>query len=124
MKKTVSVYDFMDACKKFGRDYYSYEGYQALFEWYEEIDPDFELDVIAICCEWTEYTPEELENDYHYILDFVDWREEKRNNDETVPYTEEELKEEYNEYIKDLANELEQRTTVIELSDTFLVLVF
>lgn len=124
MKQTINLYDFMDACKKFNRDYYSYEGYQALFDWCEELDPEFELDVIAICCEWTEYTPEELENDYHYILNFVDWREEKRNNDETVPYTEEELKEEYNEYIKDLANELEQRTTVIELSDTFLVLVF
>jgi len=120
MKQTVNLYDFMDAFRKMDRDYYSYEGYQALFDWYEELDPDFELDVIAICCDWTEYTPEELENNYNNILNFDEWKEDI-DPDESELYTEEELKE---EYIKELVSELEQLTTVIKLSDTYLVLAF
>ena len=121
MKQTIDLYDFMDAFREMDRDYYSYEAYQALFEWYEELDPDFELDVIAICCDWTEYTPEELENDYNNILNFDEWKEENIDPDDPGPYTEEELKE---EYIKELVNELERHTTVIKLSDTYLVLAF
>ena len=120
MKQTVNLYDFVDAFRKMDRDYYSYEAYEALYDWYEELDPDFELDVIAICCDWTEYTPEELENDYNNnILSFDKWKEDNIDPDE--PYTEEELKE---EYIKELVSELERYTTVIELSDTYLVLAF
>jgi hypothetical protein len=121
MKQAIGLWDFMDAFRKMGRDYYSYEGYQALFDWYEELDPDFELDVIAICCDWTEYTPEELENDYSNILSFDEWKEENIDPDEPEPYTEEELK---GEYIKELVSKLEQHTTVIKLSNTYLVLAF
>ena len=121
MKQTVNLYDFMDAFRKMDRDYYSYEGYQALFDWYEELDPDFELDVIAICCDWTEYTPEELEKEYSNFLDFDEWKEENIDPDEPESFTEEELKE---EYIKELVSELERHTTVIKLSDTYLVLAF
>jgi len=109
----------MDAFRKMDRDYYSYEGYQALFDWYEELDPDYELDVIAICCDWTEYTPEELENDYNNILNFDEWKKENIDPDDLC--AEEEIKE---EYIKELVSELEQHTTVIELSNTYLVLAF
>ena len=121
MKQTINLYDFMDAFSRMDRDYYSYEGYKALFDWYEELDPDFELDVIGICCDWTEYTPEELEDDYSNILSFDEWKEENIDPDEPEPYTEEELKE---EYIKELVSELERHTTVIKLSDTYLVLAF
>jgi len=116
MKQTINLYDFVDAFRKMDRDFYSYEGYQALFEWYEELDPEFELDVIAICCDWTEYTPEELEKEYSNFLNFDQWKEENLES-----YTEEELKE---KYIKELVSELEQHTTVIELSNTYLVLAF
>jgi len=119
MKQTVNLYDFMDAFRKMDRDYYSYEGYEALFDWYEELDPDFELDVIGICCDWTEYTPEELENNYNNILNFDEWKKENTDPDEL--YTEEELKE---EYIEELVSELERYTTVIKLSNTYLVLAF
>ena len=121
MKQTINQHDFMDAFRKMNRDYYSYEGYQALFDWYEILDPDFELDVIAICCDWTEYTPEELENEYSNILDFDEWKNENIDLDELESYTEEELKE---EYTKKLVSELKQHTTVIELSNTYLVLAF
>ena len=51
--------DFINAFKKAGRDYYSYEGYKALYEYLTDLSEDlgqpYELDVIAICCDFTEY---------------------------------------------------------------------
>ena len=42
---------------------FSYEGLAALFEYHdsltEAVTKSFELDVIAVCCEWTEYRDEE-----------------------------------------------------------------
>ena len=34
---------------------FSYSGLKALYDYLEECDPDMELDVIAICCDWSEY---------------------------------------------------------------------
>jgi len=46
------------------RDYYSYEGYEAIFNYYEDYDEAIELDIIAICCDFNELTFEEFINDY------------------------------------------------------------
>jgi tRNA A37 threonylcarbamoyltransferase TsaD len=68
MKTSVSVYDFRDAFMNARPDDFSYEGLTALFdhlEQYEqECDTEIELDVIAICCEFTEGTIEDHLNDY------------------------------------------------------------
>lgn len=59
MKTTVSLCDFRDAFKSHDRDNFSYDGLKALFNWLEEMDNDCgtetELDVIGLCCEFTEY---------------------------------------------------------------------
>ena len=60
MKQTISFYDFERAFADCGRaDQFSYEGKRALFDWIEELDDscgtETELDVIALCCEFTEY---------------------------------------------------------------------
>ena len=59
MKQTVSLYDFERAFKDFDRDNFSYDGLKALFEYLEEYEDDtgeeLELDVIALCCDYTEY---------------------------------------------------------------------
>ena len=39
---------------------FSYDALEILFEFLEENDPDYELDVIALCCEYSEATPSEL----------------------------------------------------------------
>lgn len=50
---------FMDAFIVMGRsDQFSFRALEALYEYYNELD-DYELDVIAICCEWTEYGSQE-----------------------------------------------------------------
>jgi len=60
MKQTITVSQFHDAFINMNREYnFSYEGRQALFDWIveldEESDTETELDVIALCCEFTEY---------------------------------------------------------------------
>ena len=63
MYKIISEYDFTRAFDIMGRgDHFSYHGLQALFEWLEEEYWDginskhgVELDVIALCCRWTQY---------------------------------------------------------------------
>jgi len=59
MKQTINEYQFTEAFKRIRPNNFSYEGLKALFEWFEELENDtgeeMELDVIAICCEFTEY---------------------------------------------------------------------
>ncbi len=55
MKQTISVYDFRDAFHRMDRgSQFSYEALGLIYECFEECDPDWELDVIAICCDFDE----------------------------------------------------------------------
>ena len=58
MKKTVTLSTFRDAFRTMNRlDHFSYEGLAVLFEdleqYEEDCDIEFELDVIAFCCDCT-----------------------------------------------------------------------
>lgn len=70
MKESVNFCDFCDRFNDYDRtDNFSYEGKQALFDYLEEYEHDcgieIELDVIALCCEYTEYADiEEFHKDY------------------------------------------------------------
>lgn len=59
MKQTINLYQFRDAFTAHNRTNFSYEGLGALFDWLESYEDDtgeeLELDVIALCCDWTEY---------------------------------------------------------------------
>ena len=64
MKKSISKSEFMDEFRNYGReDNFSYDGLSALYDYFEDLAEDcgieVELDVIAICCEYSEY--EDLE---------------------------------------------------------------
>ena len=50
--------------KSYDRDYYSYEGYEAILSFYEDLGSNTELDVIAICSDFNESTKEEILRDY------------------------------------------------------------
>lgn len=59
--KTIALYDFKRAFANYDRpNNFSYEGLEALFEWLDELSTDtetpYELDVIGLCCEFTEYS--------------------------------------------------------------------
>ena len=49
--------DFISAFKSIRPDNFSYEGLKALYGYFEELsdDQDIKFDVIAICCDFTEY---------------------------------------------------------------------
>ena len=69
MKQSINMYDFERAFKNFERDNFSYDGLKALFEYLEEYEEgtgeEVELDVIALCCDYTEYDSlKEYNDDY------------------------------------------------------------
>jgi hypothetical protein len=56
---------FRDEFHRAGRkDQFSYEGLGLLFDYLEEIDPDYDLDVIALCCDYSEGYPSEIAETY------------------------------------------------------------
>lgn len=70
MKQTVNVYDFRDAFQACNRaDNFSYEGLTALFDYLEQYEEgtgeEYELDVIALCCDFTEWDSLEEFNEYY-----------------------------------------------------------
>ena len=65
MIQTINVSDFRDAFSRYDRAaQFSYEGLGALFYYLEDIDPDFDLDVIALCCDYSEETVEQIAENY------------------------------------------------------------
>ena len=60
MKQTVTENDFIQAFEAIRPDNFSLEGLRALFDWFEDYESgtgeEMELDVIAICCDFTEYS--------------------------------------------------------------------
>ena len=72
MKTTINQNDFLDAFKKLRPDNFSYEGLIALYNYLEDyeqgVDEVIELDVIAFCCDYTEYKDlEEYKKSYSSI---------------------------------------------------------
>ena len=60
MKQSINLSQFRDAFRDMERsDNFSYEGLEALYNFITELDEDCgtetELDVIGLCCEFTEY---------------------------------------------------------------------
>lgn len=66
MKITIeNASQFRDQFHRAGRgDQFSYEALGLLFDYLEECIPDYDLDVIALCCEYSEATPADIARDY------------------------------------------------------------
>jgi uncharacterized Fe-S center protein len=66
MKQTVdNASQFRDAFRAMDRHtQFSYEGMELLFNHLEECDSEMELDVIAICCDYSEDSPEQIIESY------------------------------------------------------------
>ena len=75
MIQTLRLSDFTNAFRNSDRaEQFSYEALTILFDYFEECDPQMEFDMIAICCEWAENTPEELSEMYKIdnVLDYLE----------------------------------------------------
>ena len=80
MKENVDFYRFEDAFRiAERRDQFTYDGKKALFDYLEQLEAEtgqeIELDVIALCCEYTEYENiEEVKGEYENVKDLDDLR--------------------------------------------------
>ena len=64
---------FRDEFNRAGRGgQFSYEALGLLFDLFEEVTPDDELDVIGVCCEWSEESPADIARNYSIDLNGAD----------------------------------------------------
>ncbi len=75
--QTINVYQFRDAFRACGRnDQFSYKGLECLFDFLEQYSEDisepWELDVIALCCDYYEDTAEDIANNYSIDIEGMD----------------------------------------------------
>jgi hypothetical protein len=78
MWKEITKSSFRDAFIDYDRkDQFSYEGLGVIYDFLEECDPDWELDVIAICCDFTEYESLEDFNKEHDPAESIEEIEER-----------------------------------------------
>lgn len=80
MIQTINLSDFRTAFHNMGRkDQFSYEGLELIFDYIEDYERDnseqTELDVIGICCEWSEDMPEEIAASYDIDINGMEGEE-------------------------------------------------
>ena len=73
MYQTVNKSQFCDAFHAMGRaDQFTYDGLGMLFDHFEDTAPDAELDVIAICCGYSEDMPAYIADQYDVDVSGMD----------------------------------------------------
>lgn len=76
MKTTISFYDFRREFEQCRPDNFSAEGLAVLFAYFEELEEsmgeEIELDVIAICCDYSEDTVEGIARNYSIDMNDAD----------------------------------------------------
>ena len=79
MRQTINKSQFRDAFSDMGRgDQFSYDALGLLYDYLEEVDEDFELDVIAICCDFSEDSIEDIASNYSIDLGELEDEDEKK----------------------------------------------
>ena len=86
MKTTINFSQFCDKFKDMGRgEQFSYKGKKSLFEFLEAIEEEtgeeLELDVIALCCDFTEY---ENLNEVKESYDNIETLNDLRDNTQVI----------------------------------------
>ena len=74
MKITLNKKNFIEQVRQHYRwKQFSYEAWEQIFEWEDEMGSDVEYDPVAFCCTYAEYESfEKLKNDYNNINTFDD----------------------------------------------------
>lgn len=72
--KTFDANDLLEEFKAWNRDYFSYEACEELINLFEECDcgTNTELDIVALCCDFTEADPQDIYEDYNNLDDIAD----------------------------------------------------
>ena len=108
MKQTVNLHGFMGDFNSIRPDNFSYDGLEALYNYLLSLEEDtgseIELDVIAICCDFTEYENiEEYLKEHNTDVDKSDY-----DNDE--------------DWIEAIKEDIQDNTTFIDIDgDSFII---
>jgi len=88
MKQTIqNASQFRDEFRQCNRQaQFSYAALGLLFDYLEEIDPDYDLDVIAICCEYSEDSVEQIADWYGLEFSSVDEGDTDGERDHVLAY--------------------------------------
>ena len=80
--KQFDLYDFKREFERYDRaDRFSDEAMEELYNYYDDLGEPYELDVIEICCNWTEYENlEEYAKAYMNESDFEEWGDDLRED--------------------------------------------
>ena len=78
MKRDINEWEFVDAFRNMDREnQFSIKGLRALYnhliDYEESCETEIELDVIALCCEYTEYTLKDYIREYSPDVDRRDY---------------------------------------------------
>lgn len=112
MKITVTVDDMKRKFEAYNRDYFTYDGLNALLDYYDEIDENKELDPIEICCDCTEYgegaacSCDDLIDDYGYKYPTEEYLEDNGLEEDEF---------DKDSYVKSLVEHLEEETTILHV---------
>jgi len=103
MKQSITFSQFVDSFSEERKNQFSYDGKKALFEYLEEYEEstgeDIELDIVALCCEYTEYdSVSDYLADYSTDIDRKDYENEE-------------------EYLEAVENEIADKTMFIPIHD-------
>jgi len=115
MKQSINSYDFHRAFEQLRPDNFSYEGLNALFDYLEQYEEDcdteIELDVIAICCDYSEMSYMDVVDQYMDESDIIEafWVDNFSDIGQT----------ELNEHILEW---LQERTQVINVNDDTVII--
>lgn len=92
MKSKVYLSEFRDAFQSMRPDNFSYEGLGILFEYLESYEDDtgeeLELDIIAICCDFSEATWDQIASDHD--IDLSDCEDDEEKEAAVIEYLEDE----------------------------------
>lgn len=96
MKETVNFYDFCNRFVAYGReDSFSCTGKKALFEYLEEVEEDceieIELDIVSLCCEYTEDSIQNIADNYGIEGDREDILDTLRDNTQVIEIDEDNI---------------------------------
>lgn len=77
MKTTVNFSNFVDAFRRYDRyDQFGYDALRIIFDYLEEYEDstgeEIELDVIAICCDYSVNSPEDIAQNYSIDIEGMD----------------------------------------------------
>jgi hypothetical protein len=60
MVQTINLNDFRNAFQEIRPNNFSYEGLERLYDYLSEMEPQYELDVIGLCCDFCEMPIDEV----------------------------------------------------------------